>query len=194
MATQSTSPVIPRGKDGESFPDREDLERLFEQKYGPPSSVGWAPRRRWRFGYHLPAEVYEGVVSKLAKPGCHWLDVGGGQAIFPENPHLARELVSRCARVVAVDPSDNVHHNPYVHERHQCLLEEFEPRSPFDLATMRMVVEHVSEPSQFVEALARLAGRRSRCSPPRCRFRCTIRSSSWCGVVKRETRFPCAIG
>jgi SAM-dependent methyltransferase len=138
------------------LPTRRELEALFLQKHGDPEAVGWAPRRRFRFGYYLPADIYEVVVSKLVVPGCAWVDVGGGHAIFPENPRLGRELVARCGRVTAVDPSENVLRNEVVHDRVRCFLEEYRPDVQFDLATMRMVVEHVSSPMVFVGALARL--------------------------------------
>jgi ubiquinone/menaquinone biosynthesis C-methylase UbiE len=140
----------------DDLPTLQELQSLFKQKYGSPETVGWAPRRRFRFKYSLPADVYECVVSKLIAPGCVWLDVGGGHQIFPENPGLARELVARCARVVAIDPSENVHRNSFVHERVQSPLEEYRSDTQFDVATMRMVVEHVSSPRSFVAALARL--------------------------------------
>ena len=140
----------------DAMPNRQELESLFRQKHGDPEAVGWAPRRRFRFGYFIPADVYEATVVKLIEPGAAWLDVGGGHAIFPDNAGLAHELASRCTRVVAVDPSENVHKNPYAGERVQSLLEAYHPTEPFDLATMRMVVEHVAAPADFVGALARM--------------------------------------
>ena len=89
-------------------------------------------------------------------PGCAWLDVGGGHAIFPQNPGLARELGSRCSRLVAVDPSEHVLLNEFAGERVQGVLEDYQPDGQFDLATMRMVVEHVGDPECFAGALARL--------------------------------------
>src|SRR4051794_13495166 len=109
------------------LPTRQELESIFIQKYGSQESSGWSPRQRYRFGYYLPADVYESLVRTLIFPGCAWIDVGGGHAIFPENPGLARELASRCAKIVAVDPSDNVQQNQFVHERVQCLLEDYRP-------------------------------------------------------------------
>lgn len=138
------------------LPTPQDLEALFRQKHGDPDTVGWAPSRRFRAGYFYPADVYEALVSKLVPPGGAWLDVGGGHQIFPENPRLARDLAARCARVAAVDPSENVLHNEFVQERTQAMLEDYAPAEPFDLATMRMVVEHVAAPEKFVGSLARL--------------------------------------
>ena len=137
-----------------SWPSAEDLQELAWEKYG--RDMGRGPRRRLRFRYSLPSDVYEAVVSQYVSEGSCWLDVGGGHAIFPENPGLARRLVSRCTRVVAVDPSDNVHRNEFVHERWQTRLEDYEPDEQFDVATVRMVVEHVDRPEEFVSALSRL--------------------------------------
>jgi 2-polyprenyl-3-methyl-5-hydroxy-6-metoxy-1,4-benzoquinol methylase len=140
----------------DTLPTRQELESMFMRKHGSADTVGWAPRRRFRFGYYLPADMYEAVVSRLVFEGCTWIDVGGGHAIFPDNAGLANELVARCARVVAVDPSENVHQNRFVHERAQSTLEEYRPGAQFDLATLRMVVEHVGSPERFVAALAGL--------------------------------------
>jgi hypothetical protein len=99
------------------LPSGNDLEQLFQQKYARSDKVGWAPLRRHDFGYYLPADVYEACVSKQVFDGCSWVDVGGGHDIFPDNPALARSLVSRCSLVVAVDPSENVRNNDLVHRR-----------------------------------------------------------------------------
>src|SRR5688572_3277400 len=138
------------------LPAPEEMEQLFAQKYGSSGDLGWAPRRRRRFGYYLPSDYYEALVSKLVIPGCRWIDVGGGHDIFPENPSLARSLAARCSTVVAVDPSDNVHRNSFVHKRAQCLIEDYRAERHFDLATLRMVVEHVERPSIVIDALNRL--------------------------------------
>ena len=134
-------------------PSRQELEDLFHQKYGSPAVTGWSPRQRHRFGYYLPADVYEALLARLVTSGCRWLDVGGGHHIFPENPRLSRELADRARLLVAVDPSDNVQVNPYVHERAQCLLEDYRTDHRFDIATLRMVAEHVTDPARLVAAL-----------------------------------------
>jgi 2-polyprenyl-3-methyl-5-hydroxy-6-metoxy-1,4-benzoquinol methylase len=138
------------------LPSENELEALRVQKYGPVDAMGWLVRRRRRFRYYLPADVYETLVSKLIVDGVRWLDVGGGRSIFPENPTLARTLAGRCTTVVAVDPSDNVRKNTSAHEAVQSTLEAYQPNEAFDVATARMVVEHVSDPESFVAALARL--------------------------------------
>lgn len=137
-------------------PSESELEILFHQKYGSPVEAGWSPRQRHRFGYYLPADVYEALVARLIVPGSNWLDVGGGHEIFPENPALAHALAKRCARVVAVDPSANVRDNPYVHERVQSLLEDYHSERRFHVATLRMVAEHVADPGRLAASLHRL--------------------------------------
>ena len=137
-------------------PTTEQLTDVFRQKYGEPATAGWSPSRRWRFGYWLPADVYEATVAGLVKNGDRWLDVGGGHSIFPDNPAMARLLVGRCARVVAVDPSENVETNTFAHERVRQFLEDYHDAGRFTLATMRMVVEHVEHPEKFAAALNRL--------------------------------------
>lgn len=138
------------------LPSRSDLDRLFREKYGDPTEIGWSPRRRYRFGYYLPSDIYEAVVEKYVFEGCAWIDVGGGGAIFPDNSRLAERLASRCSRAVAVDPSDNVYKNKVVHERVRCQIEDYRTDRSFDLATMRMVAEHVKEPDKVAAALGRL--------------------------------------
>jgi len=133
-----------------------DLERLFRQKFGDPAATGWAPRRRHRFGYFTPADVYESLVSSVVVDGCSWLDVGGGHNVFPENPRLAEALVARCSGLVAVDPSPNVEKNRFATERVQRLIEDYRTDRRFDLITMRMVVEHVDQPSAVADAVAGL--------------------------------------
>jgi SAM-dependent methyltransferase len=137
-------------------PTEGELRSLFIAKYGPPDATGWSPRRRFESGYYPPADVYEAIVDRYVTPGCRWLDVGGGKAIFPENPNLARQLVTKASQVVAVDPSDNVLKNAFVHQRIQSFLETYTPDSPFDLATLRMVIEHVADPPAFAKALGRV--------------------------------------
>jgi SAM-dependent methyltransferase len=138
-----------------SLPTRAELERLVLQKYGNDSGEVTGPglRLRSRFGYYLPGDVYEALIGRLVYRGCSWLDVGGGHHVFPNNPKLARELTSRCASVVAVDPSANVHDNAFVHERIQSPIQAYHPARQYDLATLRMVVEHVDQPAAIARAL-----------------------------------------
>lgn len=137
-------------------PSRDELERIFRQKHGDPAKTGRAPKTRFSFGYFTPDEYYEAVVSKLVETGCSWLDVGGGRDVFPNNQALANELAARCCRLVAVDPSDTVEENQFAHRRVRAKIEDFASSEPFDLATFRMVAEHIETPEPAVAALARL--------------------------------------
>ncbi|MBY0230967.1 MAG: class I SAM-dependent methyltransferase [Gemmataceae bacterium] len=138
------------------LPSDAELEDLFLRKHGGHERMGPGPRRRFASRYFLPADVYEATVEKHVFPGCSWLDVGGGHALFPDNEGLARALAARAGRVVAVDPSPNVLRNPFAQDRVNAFLEDYSSDAPFDLATMRMVVEHVERPSAFVGSLSRL--------------------------------------
>ena len=133
-----------------------DLLAVFRQKYGDPATTGVNPRRRFRFGYFSPDDYYEAVVEKLVTPGCRWLDVGGGRDVFPSNPTLAKQLAERCGHLVGVDPSANIHENPYVHERAQAMIEDYQATEPFDVLTLRMVAEHISKPQEAVATMAKL--------------------------------------
>jgi hypothetical protein len=82
--------------------------------------------------------------------------VGGGRDIFPDNRALAAELAGRCRLVVSVDPSDTVEENRFAHQRVKMRIEDYVSGEPFDLATLRMVAEHIENPGAAVAALSRL--------------------------------------
>lgn len=138
------------------FPSREELARLFDLRFRGAAKVGWGLRRRIQHQYYDPEEHYGALVERIVKEDTRWLDVGGGSILFPSNRPLAKHLSERCRHIVAVDPSPNVLENPYVHERVQCPIEDYRADHAFDLATMRMVAEHVERPSQVIAALHRL--------------------------------------
>jgi 2-polyprenyl-3-methyl-5-hydroxy-6-metoxy-1,4-benzoquinol methylase len=144
------------------LPTPDELTRFFDAKYRSTNNIGNGPYRRWRYNYFTPDDIYEATVEKLLPAGGRWLDVGGGRQVFPTHPTLAGQLASRVNKLVAVDPSENVHHNPVAHERHQSLIEEFRADEPFDLLTLRMVAEHIADPEAAVAALARLTAPRGR--------------------------------
>ncbi len=133
-----------------------DLYRLFEMKYGCPDIVGWSPRRRLKYGYYHPSDIYEAVVEKLVSSSTKWIDVGGGRALFPENIPLSVILSKRCERLVSVDPSENVFENPYAHLKINCKIEDFDTDFKYDLATFRMVAEHISDPEAVLLKLSKL--------------------------------------
>lgn len=134
----------------------DDLQKLFLLKYGDPKGTGWSPRRRLQFGYYRPSDCYEALVSKLVTTETDWIDVGGGSALFPENPPLSQQLAARARRVVVVDPSDTIDANPFPHERAKCLIEQYQTNDQFDLATLRMVAEHIANPSSVAKTLNRI--------------------------------------
>lgn len=134
----------------------QDLWQLYLLKHSNPKTAGWAVQRRLKFGYFKPSDYYEALVQKLVTSQTHWIDVGGGRALFPNNQPLSYILSKRARRLVVVDPSDNVDSNPFAHERVKCFIEQYQTDERFDLATLRMVAEHVTSPFSFVLALNRL--------------------------------------
>jgi SAM-dependent methyltransferase len=137
-------------------PSELELERLFRLKHGDLSDSGWSVRQRFRFRYFQPDDWYEALVARLVTDPTRWLDVGGGSSLFPHNPNLAAMLSARCAHVVGVDPSSNIRGNPFLHERAQCRIEEYRTQHRFDLITLRMVAEHITDPAAAARALRSL--------------------------------------
>jgi 2-polyprenyl-3-methyl-5-hydroxy-6-metoxy-1,4-benzoquinol methylase len=139
------------------FPANDIVSRISQKEYKEASvGIGWRPRLRERYGYFLPEHYYEAVVEQLVTSGCRWLDVGGGKAIFPLGPRLSQELVDRARHVCGVDPDENILQNPYVHERFVGPIESYQSAEPYDLATLRMVAEHIPDPAAAVASLAKL--------------------------------------
>lgn len=130
-----------------------DLYELFEIKYGGVDSAGWSPRRRLKFGYYQAGDIYEATVKKLVTKDSRWIDVGGGDALFPDNVALSSMLAQSCKKLVAVDPSVNVLKNPYAHEKIVAMFEDYQTMEKFDLATFRMVAEHINNPEAVLEKL-----------------------------------------
>ncbi|HLU40459.1 MAG TPA: methyltransferase domain-containing protein [Planctomycetota bacterium] len=141
------TPVLP--------PPEDALAAVFVQKYGTDERLGWGPAMRRRFGYHNPDDHYEAVVRALVDERTRWLDVGCGRELFPSNRSLAAELAARCARLVGVDPDATLDENRYVHERVRASLQDYDGGEAFDLVTLRMVAEHVTDPPAVAAAIAR---------------------------------------
>jgi SAM-dependent methyltransferase len=133
-------------------------ERVLLRHDGDPARYGWATRMRLDFDYFTPDEVYEALVDRLVTPGCAWLDVGCGRAVFPSNERLARALAARSALLVGVDPDETIEENAIVHRRFRGTVEGLEGERTFDVVTLRMVAEHVTDPEATAGALARLTG------------------------------------
>jgi 2-polyprenyl-3-methyl-5-hydroxy-6-metoxy-1,4-benzoquinol methylase len=132
---------------------KEELHEHFVIKYGNPESTGWSPKRRLKFGYYQPGDIYEALIRKLVTEKTTWIDVGGGRALFPGNAPLSKMLAKHCNKLVAVDPSENVYDNPYAHEKTKSMFEDFQTDEKFDLATFRMVAEHITEPKAVISKL-----------------------------------------
>ncbi len=135
---------------------RSELEEVFCRKYGEPGRLGPNPALWRRWGYYLPDEFYETLLAGLVGADTHWLDVGCGRDLLPHNPSLAQILSQRCARLVGLDPGDNVLENGWVHEAVQGSLQDHHPQRPYDLVTLRMVAEHITDPQRELAALRRL--------------------------------------
>ncbi len=132
------------------------IEQILTLKYGTPERMGWGPVLRDRFGYRTPDDWYEALLFDLIGEETEWLDVGCGRFVFPSNPAGAAVLARRCRLLVGLDPSDNILDNLLLHERAQCMLQDYQTDRQFDLVTLRMVAEHISDPVAALTALARL--------------------------------------
>jgi 2-polyprenyl-3-methyl-5-hydroxy-6-metoxy-1,4-benzoquinol methylase len=139
------------------FPTEKCLRLLFEEKYSSDYGLGWSPALRSRFHYYTPDDVYEAMVGKLIVDNADWADVGCGHSIFPSNAPLARKLADRARTVYGIDPSVNIKSNPFLTDRFQGSLEDYHGRVCFDVVTLRMVVEHVTDPATFVFSLAKIS-------------------------------------
>lgn len=138
------------------LPSQEEMQVYLKDRYRGSAQHGWRVRLRRRFGY-IPAEFwYEAVVDRLVTPETDWIDIGGGKAVFPHDERLSATLASRCRTLVGIDPSENIEKNPFVHERARCTIEAYTADRRFDLATLRMVAEHVQDPQSAIASLARI--------------------------------------
>ena len=138
------------------FVDRSHVEKIFKLRHNSAGLLGWAPNLRQLFGYFIPDEYYEALVATLVKNGSHWLDVGCGRNIFPNNVKLAQELAERCNLLVGVDPDETIQENGLLHHRVVGTIENFDSEAKFDVITLRMVAEHIACPELAVKALSRL--------------------------------------
>lgn len=131
------------------------IEELLRLKYGPVDQQSWGPRLRAKFDYITPDDEYEALLLDLVCPATEWLDVGCGRNII-HCKAAAEQLAARCRRLVGIDPSENILENTLVHERAQCMLEDYRTEQPFDLITLKMVAEHITDPEGAVGAMRRL--------------------------------------
>lgn len=133
-----------------------ELVELFDLKYRGSGSLGADPERRLRFDYFNPDDYYEALLRRMVQSKTRWLDVGCGRNLFPSNRALELELSERAALLVGVDPDATIHENAFVHQKIQGTVQDLGPDARFDLVTLRMVAEHVAEPRDLVDTLARL--------------------------------------
>ncbi len=140
-------------------PTQAESAAFHEKLFGDVRKHGWRVRLNARFGFHPPDFWYELVVNRLIGTETRWVDIGGGKAIFPNNPKLSQELSQRCRFLLGVDPSEHVLQNPFVHRGLVGTTESI-PReeAPFDVATMRMVAEHIEQPAALIESLRNILG------------------------------------
>ena len=148
---------------GSVLPTEHEMRDYLARRYGNPMDHGWRVRRRHQFGYVSPELWYEATVDKLVTDRTTWIDVGGGKAIFPHDEDLSRDISDRCEYLAGVDPSENILQNPFVDERNQCMIEDYRTERQFDLATLRMVVEHIQEPDKAVDSLSPIGKTRRPC-------------------------------
>lgn len=128
---------------------------MFHLRYGREERLGWGPRLRRAYGYDTPDDVYEALIAGLVAPGMAWLDIGCGRELFPNNRELARALAARAGRLVGVDPDPTLEENPWVHEKALVGIDTYDGRGQFDLVTLRMVAEHIADPSACVRGVHR---------------------------------------
>src|SRR5262245_51394110 len=131
---------------------KENLLELFHKKHKKYSNgkFAWGPQLRLDFEYFTPDDIYENAVATLVTVDTTWLDVGCGRDIFPSNFPTAKLLAERCRLLVGVDPSDNIDENKLVHHRFKGFIEDFVSDHQFDLVTLRMVAEHITNPEVSV--------------------------------------------
>lgn len=100
-------------------------------------------------------EVYERVLDEYVKEGAVWLDLGCGHQILPHwRAEEERKLVGRCRAVVGLDfdAKSLTRHASIRHRLRGDIAHLPFADNTFDLATMNMVVEHLSDPAvQFRE-------------------------------------------
>lgn len=135
---------------------REDLIETYQQKYGSKTNLGWGPGLRKKYGYSSPSEFYETVVKKLVEESTYWIDIGCGRDVFPSNPSLAKDLCEKANHVLGVDPDENIKSNVFIDASFQGRMEDLSTTETFDLATFRMVAEHIEHPEPTLGKLAEI--------------------------------------
>lgn len=139
-----------------AWPSRRDLLRLWRYKHGRADECGPRAAQRRRFAYFTPNDYYEAVLDSLVTSETRWLDVGCGRNLLPGNERLAETLAARCAFLQGVDPDPTIEDNELCHACSTEPIENFQSDQTFDLLTMRMVAEHIEDPTAVIKNLAKL--------------------------------------
>lgn len=129
---------------------------IFRYKYGK-NPKGWGPRIRQEYSYYTPDDVYQATVVSFLKKGDKWLDIGSGRNIFPDSQRLAKILTTRAKETVGVDPSPNVQDNELLNRCYLGFTEAVKEENHYSLITLRMVAEHVADPTELVSQIDRVA-------------------------------------
>jgi ubiquinone/menaquinone biosynthesis C-methylase UbiE len=101
---------------------------------------------------------YARELDRLVPAGGRWLDIGAGRKIHdswlsPTSGDLAR----RVAHLAGCDPSDDILHNPYLHERRLCDARSLPwSDNSFDFVSANMVVEHLDDPERVFGEIFRV--------------------------------------
>jgi 2-polyprenyl-3-methyl-5-hydroxy-6-metoxy-1,4-benzoquinol methylase len=77
------------------------------------------------------------------------LEIGAGRG----NLSFPGEISHGVGKLVGIDPDPGISENPFLHEKHQCSLEEYAARCPerFDCTYAYMVMEHLDDPVRFLK-------------------------------------------
>ena len=73
--------------------------------------------------------------------------------VFPGHPSL-RKSSRNAAPCWSAHPSDNLDENHSCHEKAKTTIDHYRSDRRFDLATLRMVAEHIEEPDAALAVLA----------------------------------------
>jgi SAM-dependent methyltransferase len=137
-------------------PSNDDLLGVFNRKYRRNGELDWGPRLRLENGYFSPDDHYEALVEGLVREGIDWVDIGCGRDIFPSNRELAERLAGKTNILFGIDPDPNILENTMLNQRFHGPVEDCPTELTFDVATLRMVAEHIVDPHRAVARMARL--------------------------------------